>query len=563
MIRIATHIFFILFLQSAVLILNGQESKPYSAVESVVLFTDRTLYIAGEQILFSASLQSPDGIDTALQSCIMYCELITPDGNKISANKYAIRDNLSSGYLGIPDDIITGIYYLRAYTRYMRNYGPEFYHYTRIKIINPYRKEVQVETGNNYPSQNISSEENTVRTVDSFIISTDKSEYAPGDTVRLLITGTESVQSSFKGLSLSVVPEFSESASQVISPLNEHYENSGLYYPETYSLSITGKLFDNTTGNPLSRIRINLSILGKGQDFMAMQTDSSGRFFFSLPNYIGYRDLFLCSDKVTDVNPKIQVDNDFCSIPVHIPTNSFTLTQKERETALNMAVNVQLGSYFKIGQVSDSVNERSENQAFYGKPNEILNIDKYIQLPTLEDYFNELPTLVKVRKRQGEKYFRVLGNQDGLTIYNPLVLVDLVAIDNPGLVLTIQPSDISRIEIVNLLYVKGEQIYGGIINIISKKGDFAGINLPSSGIFINYKFLADTSYYQEIYHQLPHEPDTRNTLFWNPQLLLNKDHTARETFTISGTPGSYLIILNAINSKGEAFRQTSRFEVLK
>lgn len=563
MIKVISYIILILFLQSEVLILNGQESKAFSAGERVVLFTDRTLYVTGERILFSASLQCLDGRDTSLQSSIMYCELITPEGNKISGNKYSVRNKQSSGYLGIPDDIISGIYYLRAYTRYMRNYGPEFYHYTRIKIINPYRKEVQPGTNNNFFSQNLPSEGNPFRTFDSLVISTDKSVYAPGDTVRLIIDGTQNDLSSFKGFSLSVVPEFSETASQVILPLNEHLAKGELYYPETHSLSITGKLFDSSTANPLPLTRINLSILGKGKDFMARETDSSGRFLFSLPDYTGYRDLFICSDKITSLNPNIMVDNDFCSIPVHIQTNNFTLTEIERETALNLAVNVQLESYFKIRQIPDSVNDRSEDQAFYGKPNKILDIDKYIQLPTLEDYFNELPAFVKVRKHQGEKYLRILGDQEGLTVLNPLVMVDLVAIDNPALVLTIQPSEVSRIEVVNLLYVKGDQTYGGIINIISKKGDFARINLPSSGIFINYKFLADTICYPETYNMSPHEPDTRNTIFWNPKLLLSKDFKSKETFIVSDTPGSYLIILNGINLKGEAFRQTSRFEVLK
>ena len=564
MIKITTQIYFILCLQLlAGLILKGQESKPVTANESVVLFTDRTLYVASEQILFSAFLQSRDGSDTGTVSRVLYCELITPDGNQICGNKYSVNDNLSSGYLGIPDDIITGIYYLRAYTKYMRNYGPKSYHYTRIKIINPESKDVQVGTSNNNSSQIISIEERTARTVDSFTISHDKSVYAPGDTVRLLIAGTDSIKSSYKGLSLSVVPEFSESSDHDISSLNEQYENNGFYYPETRSLSITGKLIDNTAGKALSRTRINLSIFGTGRDFMAVMTDSSGRFFFSLPKYTGYRDLLLCADNIPAANPKILVDNDFCTVPVHIPTNNFTLTPKERETALNMAINIQLGSYFKTGQSSDSVNERSEDHPFYGKPNVTLDIDKYIQLPTLEDYFNELPTLVSIRKSKGEKYFRIFGEQDGMTVYNPLVLIDLVAINNPALVLKIPPSEVSRIEVVNLLYLKGDQIYGGIINIISKKGDFAGINLPSSGVFLNYKFLADNSNDPGINQRQPHKPDTRNTLFWNPHLLLNKDHIARETFKLSGAPGNYLIILNAINSKGEAIEQISRLEVLK
>jgi hypothetical protein len=563
MIKVISYIFLMLFMQSEVLILIGQESKTHSTGERVVLFPDRKLYVTGERILFSASLQSQDEGNKSPESVIMYCELITPEGNKISGNKYYFMNKQCSGYLDIPEEIITGIYYLRAYTRYMRNYGPESYYYTSIKIINPYKKEVQVGTANNTTTQNLSPAENPFKKFDSLAILPDKNVYAPGDTAHLIIDGTKTDLSLFRGFTLSVVPEFSETESQIISPVNIHPENSGLYYTENKSLSITGKLFNSETGNPIPRTRINLSILGRGQDFMARETDSSGRFIFSLPNYTGFRDLFICAEKISGMNPNILVDNDFCSIPVQIQTKSFTLTEKERETALNLAVNVQLESYYKNSQVPDSVNDRGENPTFYGKPNKILDFGNYIQLPSLEDYFNEFPAFVKVIKHQGEKSFRILGELEGLKIYNPLVMVDLVAIDNPSLVLSIQPSEVSRIEVVNLLYVKGDQTYGGIINIISKKGDFARINLPSSGIFINFKFLADTIFYPEQFKRLPHEPDARNTIFWNPGLVLNKDIKSKEKFIVSDTPGSYLIILSAINSKGEAFRQTSRFEVLK
>jgi hypothetical protein len=294
-----------------------------------------------------------------------------------------------------------------------------------------------------------------------------------------------------------------------------------------------------------------------------METDSAGRFFFSLPDYAGYRDLFLCVENTGTADPKILVDNDFCSIPVHIPSNIFTLTRQERETAYNMAVNVQLESFFKIDSIPDEQIDQPEDQAFYGKPDDILYIDNYIQLPTLEEYFNGLPTLVKVRKHQGEKYFKVIGTQTELTDFDPLVLVDLVAIDDPSKVLAISPTNISRIEVVNELYVKGDQTYGGIINIITKRGDFAAIDLPSSGIFINYGFLADGSLYPKIYSPLLHSPDTRNTLYWNPQFVLDKGNTAKVSFTASDTPGRYLIILNGINMKGETISQTSAFEVLK
>ncbi len=80
--------------------------------------------------------------------------------------------------------------------------------------------------------------------------------------------------------------------------------------------------------------RVNLSVIGRGRDFMAVQTDTSGRFFFSLPDYTGFRDLFLCAKNTDTSDPKILIDNDYCTIPVHIPSKIFTLTPQEREASL-------------------------------------------------------------------------------------------------------------------------------------------------------------------------------------------------------------------------------------
>lgn len=562
--KISFQIYFMVFLHfTGLLILNGQQYQSKITAEKVILFSDRTLYITGEQILFSALLESEIETNQSEMSHVLYCELISPDGNKITGNKYLIKNSSAFGYLAIPKDIITGIYYLRAYTKFMRNGGPLYYNYTSIKIVNPKRNEVQAITDNNYLSESLNGEENPEKARSSFIISPEKSQYATRDTVHVSIDGIETSQSSWKGLSLAVIPEFSISANRVELSENRQSEKRVFYYPESRGLSITGKLTDSATGYPLPFKRVNLSILGRGRDFMAIQTDTAGRFFFSLPDYIGSRDLFLSAENTSTSIPKILIDNDYCSLPVNILHNVFSLTKQEREVAYKMAVNVQLKSYFNEDSISDTQNNQDQDQAFYGKPNEILYIDNYIQLPTLEEYFNELVTLVKVRKRQGEKYFRVLGTQSGLIDFDPLTLVDLVAIDNPSKVLAISPTNISRIEVVNMLYVKGDQTYGGIINIITKHSDFGGIDLPSSGVFINYGFLEDSSHYPGIYPQPAHYPDTRNTLYWEPHLKLNKSNSSKVSFTVSDTPGKYLIVLNGIDSKGKTFRQTSAIEVIK
>jgi len=543
--------------------LCGQQSKSNQISEKIALITDRNLYIAGENIKFSAILQTEDNTQQSFNSVVLYCEVITPGGKKICGNKYIIANNLSSGDILIPGDIATGIYYLRAYTRYMRNWGPSSYNYTIIKIVNASRREIQQTDKNTGPSESIYETSKPGDSANTFKIVLDKSGYKRRDQVNLIVDGGKSGHLPISGLSLAVIPDNTLSSSKVSLTEIVQNESDIFYSRETQGPSVTGKLVDNSYGTPAGDSRINLSVMGKQKDFMAQQTDSAGRFFFSMPEYYGYHDLFLSTDDSNHSKLKILVDNDFCTIPVNIPLSTFNLAQGERDVSFQMAVNLQIGSYFNVDSLTDKVIDLSEESAFYGKPSDIIYIDNYVNLPTLEEYFNSLPSLVKVRKHLGEKYFKIIGTQSGLSDFDPLVLVDMAAISDPMKVLAIAPLSISRIEVVNSLYIKGDQKYGGIINIITKKSDFGGIDLPSSGIFINYCFLSERNFPTTVLQQETNRPDTRNTLYWEPQLVLNNQNISKISFITSDTPGKHLIVLRWVDIKGEINCQISEFEVRK
>jgi hypothetical protein len=544
--------------------LCSQQSNTDHFVERVALLTDRNLYIAGESIKFSAILNTDDNTLKHGNSLVVYCELITPGGEKICGSKFYSENNHTSGDLIIPSDISSGIYYLRAYTRFMRNRGPSSYNYTIIKIINANRSEILQSGKNTTESESIyETGKPGEGTANPFKIVLDKPGYKRRESVNLIVVGKKTDPMSFIGLSLAVVPAYTLSTKKATLPGTIQNETDIFYSPETQGPSVTGKLTDSTSGAPVRASRINLSIMGKQKDFMAQQTDSSGRFFFSMPEYYGYHDLFLCTDDSNHSKLRILVDNDFCTIPVNIPSPAFNLTSGERDIAFQMAVNLQVGSYFSADSMTKEGSETIEETAFYGKPSDIIYIDKYVHLPTLEEYFNSLPSLVKIRKHSGKKYFKISGTQSGLADFDPLVLVDMVALGDPLKVLAIPPSVISRIEVINSLYVKGDQRYGGIINIITKKGDFGGIDLPSSGIFINYCFLSEKRVPIQGIQQVPDRPDTRNTLYWDPELVLNDQNLSEISFPTSDTPGKYLIVLSWIDMKGEINRQVSEFEVLR
>ncbi|NTV82952.1 MAG: hypothetical protein HGA23_01450, partial [Bacteroidales bacterium] len=180
---------------------------------------------------------------------------------------------------------------------------------------------------------------------------------------------------------------------------------------------------------------------------------------------------------------------------------------------------------------------------FYGKPDEILVMEKYIDLPTIEEYFSELVGAVNVRKHEGRNLFRFNSNRTEMLIFDPLVLIDMVAVNDIEKVLAMSPRLIERIELVNAPYLKGNITYGGIISFFSKNNDFAGIDLPTSGTFVNYRFLAQ-NYCRVPEDPLPeHLPDARNTVYWDPMVRLNDEGEAEINFTVPDTPGKYVIML--------------------
>ena len=148
-----------------------------------------------------------------------------------------------------------------------------------------------------------------------------------------------------------------------------------------------------------------------------------------------------------------------------------------------------------------------------------------------------------------------------MTIYDPLVLVDWVAIDDIDRVLALQPKALDRIELVNAPYIKGNITYGGIISFVSKKNDFAGIDLPSSGTFINYQFLEDCSLINSMEPLPANLPDSRNTVYWDPDVKISDKGPTGISFTAPDTPGKYIILLRSLTPSGEQVIAREEFDV--
>jgi hypothetical protein len=514
--------------------------------ERVAVFTDRTLYIAGENILFSAGVI--ENMTYGGQSRVLYCELITPDGIRVAGGKYAIENSSAAGSLVIPGEAITGYYYLKCYTRWMRNGGPQAYNFVLLKIINPYKADVIAGKDVSNPDLVTAGKEDKA----DIIISPGKLIYQPGEEVSVRIDG--SGMGDFRGkMVASVVPAASRDSISIHRDSIRRWADS--ISMETRGISLTGRLLDEKSGNPVPNALVNLSIIGD-KDVMAIRTDSAGRYFFALPGYTGNRDIFLCGEDQPGRHARLLVDNEFCMEALSLPSPIFRLSDSEKEIALRMAANQKISEIFR--QVAPSVDSASQidELPFFGKPDEILEMGKYIDLPTIEDYFSELLGSINVRKFEGRKIFRFNSNRTEMLIFDPLVMIDWVAVNDIDKILAMSPRQIKQIELINAPYVKGNITYGGIISFISKNDDFAGIDLPASGTFINYQFLAESPDKMPQGPLPGNIPDTRNTVYWNPDLKMDDEGDALIRFTAPSEPGNYVIVV-----VGSGFICRKEFEV--
>jgi TonB-dependent SusC/RagA subfamily outer membrane receptor len=105
--------------------------------QKVYLHLDKLAYGAGEKIWYRAYLvdsrsHKPDTISKNL-----LVELLNSYGNVSMAQLLKLEHGFASGDFHIPDTMREGLYQIRAYTNWMRNFGTEYYFRREFNIWNP------------------------------------------------------------------------------------------------------------------------------------------------------------------------------------------------------------------------------------------------------------------------------------------------------------------------------------------------------------------------------------------------------------------------------------------
>ena len=114
---------------------EGQGDSYYP--ERVFLQTDKSVYATGEILWMKAIVTDALTHHFSELSKICYIELIGTDHKVVLQGKLDIDSAEGNGSFQIPASVGSGNYCLRAYTNWMKNFGPRWFFRKVITIINP------------------------------------------------------------------------------------------------------------------------------------------------------------------------------------------------------------------------------------------------------------------------------------------------------------------------------------------------------------------------------------------------------------------------------------------
>jgi hypothetical protein len=538
--------------------------------EEIYLHIDRDKYIAGEDIWFSIYNTDRKTGKLSGSSALVYIELLNPWNTQVIQARFQLSDGRGEGNFVLPDSVSSGIYTIRAYTNWMKNFLPGYCYMKDLDVYNPFK-------GSDFfrkaDSAGLSDKRlvNSPGKIENIIDLKTDTIYGRREKVSLkvLISNNKADQSGISEMSISVTPAEATSESLWRNDFPDIGNGRGKYTFESDGHYLSGKIKYRDDNISDSSYFLYMSIQGKVAEFKYADIDTAGRFTFILPLDSKLRNLILQPEHAGN-NMILEIDPSFSWV---VPASSCikdTLNDSQLDHFSGLSFNYQATKIYgtrlkKDTEINDETN--MPKRRFYGIPEMEIFLDDYIRLPTMQEVFFELVPGIIIRSGKSGYEVKITNPLTGV-FYNepPLVMIDGVIINDLTVLVDLNPEIVEKIEVVKTPYLIGDLILHGIVNVITRAGDFSDITMPDYAVILPYRVI-DTPYtfyspdYSDEQKRLSRKPDLRNTLYWNSSVKTNRNGEAEIEFWTSDLPGIYTINIQGISGTGEKMSLLKSFMV--
>lgn len=492
-----------------------------SLQERIHLHTDRSYYYKGDQVFFKAYINYANPFNRRELSQVLYVELLSEDRDVILERKLKIENGVAVGDFLLPERLEGNAYYVRAFTQWNRNYGPDAYFVQALPVLDITQKILQpVQDPNRDLSVTVTFQaeptELDKRTLVVLSLETKDANNRP-------IASNLSVSITDDRLALPNAVPSRIAENLAIKEVPAHITTEKFTHQVENTFSLSG-MFKNEKGKATATpftVYIN-----NFEGELDWETEKDGSFILDEMDFYGPIDFsFLAVDKkgkgygTFELTPKLKPP---FFIPSHarMPTISDAGEQLFKERIAEVVL-----EEVKV----EAVSSRS-NKAIYG------NADYVIAGESLMRGGNAADLLLGIKAYVPGMMVNSLGQvtlRGGATSVSnslePLVMLDgnvLPSSSAANVIRSINPNDVDRVEVVTrMLSIMGDMGRNGIIAIYLKKGNMQTADLlagnPGMSSFVVEGFHPPSNFVQLDYGTLEDVPlfDERVTLYWNPYLI--------------------------------------------
>lgn len=332
------------------------------------------------------------------------------------------------------------------------------------------------------------------------------------------------------------------------------------YMPETRGMKLSGTL-RYEDGRPAALHKLSLTGLNDNI-FLTARTFPDGRFHFAFPGRTGSKDLILSHVTRPAEKMEIEVGSEYDPRISGLPPAGVYLTDEEADYVDTLIIDSRLEYIYRDTAAKtpalDSPGPTGRTM-FYGNPDHVVYIDRYIKLPDMRELIFEIVPFVSVRKEGDDYSLKVISENPYPASYDPLILTDGIPLLSFNRFLDLPPDRFKRIDILNSVYIHGNQVFSGVVNFISVNGDLAGLDLPGGSRIITLDIPGPSPEGDLVRggNSLPGIPSLGRTLSFVPFISEGKG-----SFSCTANPagGTYTTVLTGLDEEGRWFSLSFDFE---
>ena len=537
----------ILFLLTATI---GTSAQRFVREYPIVLKTDRSSYISGDNALFSLFLY--DGLVTDSEpGSDIYVDLTDIKNNWITGTVAKVENGRASGMLEIPDNLVTAYYKMRAYTSYPNK--DNYLCVSEIFVTNRF--------GNSSDAilrSHLSKVENETT---SQIIRIEKNEFRAKEKIDIAFDCPDSVSAMVRIVGKK---QWNSELETNVAKIEPFSLNEGFTALTPYDgILVSGTVTDSVSNVPVNNAIVLISLQDSIVRMMYDVTDSVGSFCVLLHNYYGQQEVFVSAfnQQMEPLhNTRITLREQF----KHTIANLYdleTVLPEIDSTELNKAL---IAKAFEIQQFAPLGIENRPAALFdhfvVGEPRQSVLTDDFVELYDFREITREITPFIRLRKgKNGQPELRVVSDKGAVTA-NPLLLVDGVPLTDLNQLIDKGSAVVKRVDTQNKPRNFGNISFtNGIVAVWTHKIDFwENCHVPGT-----YRFVVQ-GFQPPVTESVPAPskdrlPDLRQTIYWNPSV--NTAEQKSISATLSDETGEFVIEFFGIGRDGKSFKDFKQINV--